>query len=245
MSRIRPQLLDRLRRYAELSPDDLRLLESGGNIRRVRARTTLYFEGDMPRHTYFVVSGWACRCRLLENGRRQILDFVLPGDIVGIELAAPGIADHTFEAVSAAEMVIFPPLNFARLLEHRRALALALVGATLDDVARLRDQTMRVGRLSATERVVHLLLDLKSRLEAVGLANGGAFKLGIAQQDLADALGLSAVHVNRVMNKLKRQKLIDIDRRTISIRCVEPLAELAGYPLAQQTEVTRRKIEAV
>jgi CRP-like cAMP-binding protein len=182
---------------------------------------------------YVVLEGWLVRSLTLPDGRRQIVDFLLPGDIVGCFARGE---DSGVEEVSTLTVARVAPLPGARLRALREDccdLAFALVAASASGYDRLMDQVLRLGQLAAYERTAHLMLDLLLRLRRVGLASGDHYSLPMTQGELADALGLSQVHLNRVIRAMTRDRLVEIRgraaRTSITVCSVHRLAQVAGY----------------
>lgn len=174
-----------------------------------------------------IVSGWACEMRLLPDGRRQIFSFLLPGDPFIIEentdLGGRGIV-----ALTRLEVIDWtnPLLGVA---EARDALARAVEEAARIKQDRMLDQMVRIGRLTAPERVLHLLLELYYRLEAVGLVRGDSFRIPLTQALFADALGLSLVHINRTLTQLRRQGHIVLSGGSVTLVDREKLSAIAFF----------------
>lgn len=153
-------------------------------------------------HVKWLLSGWACEMRALPDGRRQILGFALPGDPLQ---TAPPRAGGGFVAIALTDVACVEAQRLAEL--DRPGLQAALDAARGQAVARRYDAILRLGRMSALERVADLLWELHERLDRIGLVQGGEFALPITQEHLADALGLSAVHVNRSLGTLRERGL--------------------------------------
>ena len=158
----------------------------------------------------FVVSGWIGRQRMLADGRRQIVSTVLPGELVGLypnPLVAMATVSLTNVRVadlrSLAEAVALAP-------ERHHKLRAALAVAARIEEAQLAEQVLRLGRRTALERVGHWLLDVQSRLAAAGLGEGDRFAMPLTQETLGDVLGLSLVHINRIVQQLRRERLVDV-----------------------------------
>ena len=205
--------LRRLSGLASLDPDDRDFLAALiGPVEVFRAGQDLVGESSALDRSGFIVSGWACRQRLLPDGRRQIFGILLPGDAIG--LCRPGAP------VCSTWTVCLTKLGYADAAPLRRflagpstdhsALKRAMTALEGTEEARLLDQVVRLGRHTAHERVAHLLLELYQRLQAVGMTTGPAFPMPLTQETLADVLGLSVVHVNRVLQQLKRERLIEL-----------------------------------
>jgi CRP-like cAMP-binding protein len=184
--------------------------------------------GMRPR---FILSGWACRQRVLPDGRRQIFSFLLPGDHLGLS-RRPGPELSSVTALTALETADAEPLLAA--IQAGRAPGLARAHACAEPIeqTQLFDHMVRLGRQTAYERVAHFLLELQHRLEVVGLGDAQRFPLPLTQEVLADALGLSIVHVNRTLQQLRRERLIELRSGVAILLERELLANIADYRLA-------------
>ncbi|MET0338437.1 MAG: Crp/Fnr family transcriptional regulator [Caulobacter sp.] len=193
-------------------------------------------EGDAPPIPRIILSGWACRQRGLADGRRQILAFLLPGDAVGIPPQNIGGVFCSTTAITAVTSISGAAVREAalRLTAHPSGVAIACVRACAMEEARLFDHVVRLGRQSALERVAHLLLELHERLAVVGLAFENRFPMPLTQEVLADALGLSIVHVNRTLQQLRRSGLIDTRAGWVTLRDHVQMTELASFRPATQ-----------
>jgi CRP-like cAMP-binding protein len=213
---------------APCSADQTRRIEAlGQQIETIPARATLQGEGE-PLRARYLLAGWACRQRLLADGRRQIFDFVLPGDGIGLRLQPRLLAETTTVALTRLQVADAGELVQPAALEACPELGRALVLAADDERRRLLDHIVRLGRLTAAERVAHLMLELHERLGAVGLASGSEFHFPLTQEVLADSLGLSIVHINRVLQDLRRQGLLVIKTGQAAILDRAALGVLAG-----------------
>jgi CRP-like cAMP-binding protein len=209
-----------------------------GNVENVRAfwrRIERYGPGAQIRHDagvsperqLIIVSGWACDLRILPDGRRQIFSFLLPGDAIEAR-GAGSIGSRGVVALTRLE-VVDSGRQLAANAEGRDALLRALDDAALRREERLYDHLVRMGRLSAKERVIHLLLELWERLNRVGLVNGDTFKIPLTQEIFADALGLSIVHINRTLKELRGEGLVCIKSGSVTLHNRARLASVSCY----------------
>jgi CRP-like cAMP-binding protein len=179
-----------------------------------------------------LLSGWACRQRLMTDGRRMIFSFLLPGDILGGELkCGPRLA--TVVALTHVMTIDVPLPPGPENIGVSSELANAIAVAKSESDGLLHDQLMRLGRMSGTESMADLLLELHRRLLAVGLAGERWFPLPVRQDVLADALGFSAVHVNRTLQLLRREKLIEYSEGIVSLININRLVCLANGTLPE------------
>lgn len=190
--------------------------------RRTKVRRELVGEGEEITSTHLILSGWAARVRILEDGRRQILHFLLPGDLVGSHgqdrpVASPSVVAITeLDSCTAPSAAVSPTM--AKAYAHSRAL----------EEAYLLSQVTRLGRLNAHERIADFLLELHERLEFGGLAAKGRFSMPITQEVIADTLGLTSVHVNRTIQDLRRNGSVDWKGREVHLPDPEALGRRIG-----------------
>jgi len=213
--RLAPRPLDpvvrRLRTLGPLSEAEQELLRTLSDRReRYTTGEELVPEGRVATKPRFIVSGWACRQRVLPDGRRQIFQFLLPGDGFGLpkKPSSPELA--AVVALTAVETVDAEPALEAAQSGRAPGLARAFAGVQQLEQGLLLDHMVRLGRQTAYERVAHFLLELQRRLEIAGLGDSQRFPLPLTQEILADALGLSIVHVNRTLQQLRRERLIEL-----------------------------------
>lgn len=219
-------VLRRLRSLAALSEPDLELVRSLSDRRERYASGEQLVAESAVQRPRFIVSGWACRQRLMPDGRRQIFNLLLPGDSLGFG-SRPALASAT--ALTSIETVDGAAVDAAVKRGATPALARALAAAEVMEDALLLDQAVRLGRLSAFERVAHFLLELQQRLEIVGLGDRQRFPMPLTQEILADALGLSIVHVNRTLQQLRRGGLIELRSGVAILLQPGALAKLCDY----------------
>ena len=220
-------VIRRMRHLSTLSDSDVELLRSLGERReRHSPGEQLAAEGVNGVRPRFVISGWACRQRLLPDGRRQIFSLLLPGDSFGFD-SRPSLASVV--ALTALEVADGTTAQEAVRRGATPGLARGLAANQLLEDALLLDHAVRLGRLTAFERVAHLLLELQQRLEVVGLGDQRRFPLPLTQEILADALGLSIVHVNRTLQQLRRSGLIELRSGVAILLEPESMAKICDY----------------
>ena len=225
-------LISRLRSLAPITDADIAyLMNSLGPVERYPAGTELLREGEIIPGPRYVLDGWALRTRYLSDGRRQIFGFVLPGDAIGLcereqPLALTNLVSCTPIALCDATDARAACLGL--MPEHPQIARAHQLAMALDE-AYLLHQIIRIGRQTAYERLVHLLLELNSRSHAAGLSDGSSFELPLTQEIMADCLGLSIVHVNRTLQTLRREQLIDQRSPIVTIRSKEKLIAIAEY----------------
>lgn len=230
-------ILARYRKFAPLTPQDEALFRAmEGPIEHARRGRELYTEGA-PLTPKFLLSGWACRFRLLGDGRRIILAFIVPGDGIGHCRRPHPLALTSVTALTDCVLVnagaTFGPGPQLRPYPNLRA---ALNIAQSLDEFWLLDQITRLGRQTAFERMGHLLLELHWRLAQVGLTEGPRFQMPLTQELIADATGLSVVHVNRTVQQLRRENLIEWRHQTVTLLEPTLLAEIAEFRAPRPSE---------
>ena len=223
-------LVRKLASFAPLGAADVRALEAlTADARRRPAGAHLIREGDAPAHVFMLMSGWAYRYKLLADGRRQILAFLLPGDVCDVHIFVLKKMDHGIALLDDAEVVAVPGADMLRLIENHRGIERALWWATLVDEAILREWLTGMGQRDARTRIAHLLVELWLRMRLVGLAEGGAFSLPLTQTEIADATGLTPVSVNRALQALRAERLITLESQRLTIHDAPGLMAVSNF----------------
>jgi CRP/FNR family transcriptional regulator len=173
----------------------------------VEPRTTLMLEGATSPQLYTVLEGMGLRYKLLENGQRQVINFALPGDLIGLQAAIMGEMAHSVEATTAMKLCVFDRSDLWRLFRTQPQRAFDLTWLSAVEEHFLGETLAALGRRSALQRVAWALVRIFLRLRAVGLDQNGLVPMPWRQQDLADALGLSLVHTNKTLQRLRRDGL--------------------------------------
>ncbi len=225
-------LISRLRSLAPLSDGDIAFLMNGlGLVERYAAGTELVREGEVIAAPRYLLDGWVLRTRYLSDGRRQIFGFVLPGEAFGLYDREQPLAPSNFVACTPIALSDASNVRSACLgltPNHPQITRAHRHAQTLDE-AYLLNQVIRIGRQTAYERLVHLILELNARCAAAGLSDGFSFDLPLTQEILADCLGLSIVHVNRTLQTLRREQLIEQRSQRLTIRDKNRLIAIAEY----------------
>lgn len=209
----------RLEAYAKLSKDDHIVLDrmALSPMREVAARRELIREGDTPRSASLILEGWACRYKALPDGRRQIVDFLVPGDLCHFNPHLQRPMDHAIAAITALKVAEIPYEDIEQVTNRHPGITKALWWDEMVNMSIQREWTLNVGQRTAYERIAHLLCELFLRLEMVGRTAGKSCEFPLTQLDIADATGLTAVHVNRTLQELRRDALIELQSRTLTI----------------------------
>jgi len=220
----------KLEAFTKLSSDDRAALANASrNTRYVDARRDVVAEGDKPRHVHLVLDGWACRYKTLPDGKRQIVALFVPGDFCDVNVYILKHMDHSIGAITRLKVAMITPDEMSALTAERPRVTQALWWHELVTAAIQREWTLNVGQRSAYERLAHLLVELYLRLQAVGRAHDGRCDFPLTQNDLADATGLTAVHVNRTLQELRRDGLIELERKQLQIIDLQRLMDVAMF----------------
>lgn len=187
-------------------------------------------EGAHSAHLFTLLSGWAFRFKMLDDGRRQILNYVLPGDLVGLQGSVIGEMEHSVEALSPLVLCVFQRDRLDELFANHPGLAFDVTWLAAREERMLDDHLLSLGRRTALERAAYLLAFLHERAKAVGLGKGqGPLSIPLTQQHVADTLGLSIVHTNKTLRKLTDKGLIRWLGRSCEVLDAAELAHLAGW----------------
>ncbi len=213
-----------------LSEAELGVLEGLHRRRRTFvAGRDLVHQGQSDQAAYILISGWAFSYKLMANGERQIIDFQIPGDFLGLRSVLLHISDHSIEPVTDIEVTEVHVSDLLEAFSQTPRLATAVMWAASRDEAMVVEHLVNVGRRNAAERMAHFLLELGARLTLVRLGSREGFACPITQYLLADALGLSAVHVNRVLRQLREAKLLTFRDGFVGFENYDRLAEFAQF----------------
>src|SRR5215468_1628672 len=224
----------RLSRFMQLSAADLSSLERILERERlVKKRQDLVVVGDEYHNLCFVKNGYAIRYKLLRSGKRQILNVILPGDVIGFPVSFFDRSTYSVVAVSDLAYNVCSLDSYVRLCYEQPRFGLALSWLAAHEAAIYAEHIVDLGRRTPLERLAHFLLEIHARLLAVSRAERTGFDLPFSQEVMADVLGLSVPHLNRVMQQLRAEKLITTQARLVELTDMGGLQTLAQYqPLA-------------
>lgn len=186
-------------------------------------------EGERTRRCCLVETGFVSRYKTLPTGGRQINSFHTAGDMVDLQSSLLLVADHSIRTHTPTTILTFDCQDVLRLAHEWPEWGRAFWFDTMVDSAIFREWMLNVGRRSAVSRVAHLMLELAWKFKAIGESDGKKFVLPVTQADLADAAGLSAVHTNRSMQKLREDGLIRTYGKTVVIEDEAALSRLASF----------------
>jgi CRP-like cAMP-binding protein len=211
-------LIRKFERFAQLTETEKRaLLAAPARLRQVPVRHDIVSDGSHPTDVHVIVEGFACRYKLLPDGQRQILSFLIVGDFCDLRASLLRRMDHGVAALSRNQIAVIPHQRLFEIIEKYPRIAHALWRDTMLDAAIYRQWLTNVGRRPAYARIAHLLCEIRSRLEVVGLTRGGTYELPVTQTDIGDAMGLSVVHVNRTLQQLRADGLISFRSNVVAV----------------------------
>jgi CRP-like cAMP-binding protein len=224
-------IVRKLEHFVRLSPADHAVLNRAASerVRRFGPRVEISREGDKPKDVHLMLSGWACRYKQLEDGRRQVLSFFLPGDICDLNVFILREMDHSIATVTPVTIAELSRGFFDEIGTGHPRIATAFWWESLVNAAIQREWTMNLGQRTAFERVAHLLCEIFLRLRMAGLTQAVACEFPLTQSDLADATGLSKVHINRTLQELRSASLIVLKGKTLIVPNLERLIDAALF----------------
>lgn len=229
-SPVKHPLIAKLARGCELNANDrTRLEEISAKRRPLGPREDIIREGDPPSDVHLIMDGFACRYKLLPGGRRSIMAILVPGDFCDLDVAILDQMDHTIGTLTAVSLVEIPRQTVKELTDNHPNVARALRWATLVDEATLREWLASMGQRSADKQMAHFLCEMRLRLEVVDMADRHGMHLPLTQEEMADAMGISTVHVNRVLQQLREQGLLGMQGRNTTFPDLARLEEFAEF----------------
>ena len=223
-------LVRKLSNFVRLSPDEVDcLMELQSRRQNIARSTDVVHEGQTGHEAYILQQGWAYSYKLLPDGGRQVINFSVPGDFMGLRSVLLRTSDHSFASIDDTVVSRFSVKRMISVFSQFPRLGAGILWAVSRDEAMLVEHLVGVGRRSAIERVAHFFLELGDRLQLVGMASETQFECPLNQYLLADTLGLTAIHINRVLRQLREQGLITLKQHHVEITDVRGLKRLAGY----------------
>jgi CRP-like cAMP-binding protein len=233
MTLVESPLSRKLGAFVALSEPELAALEVFHQRRRIYdAGVDLVRQGQPGQSAFILADGWVCSYKLLPNGTRQIVDFQVPGDFLGLRSILFRTSDHNVEALTKVEVSEVSSHDLIYAFANTPRLATAVLWAASRDEAMVVEHLVDIGRRNALERTAHFLLELGSRLKLVGLGTREGYPCPLSQYMLADALGLSAVHINRVLRQLREKGLLTFRSGQVIFEDFDRLVEMADFDTA-------------
>lgn len=223
-------LYARIIQSTDIDPKALLALEKKSSLSAILAPgEAIILEGDTLRSMFVIECGWAIRFRILSDGRRQILNFLLPGDCFDMMSILKSTADHNISAVTRMQFRSINADAFVKIVKKDYRLASLFLWIAVQEEAILREHIIRVGLRTATERLAHLILELDQRISIVEGKASDILILPIPQLLFADALSLSVVHISRTFTKLKSMGVIEITPLGLRILDRAKMENISGF----------------
>jgi CRP-like cAMP-binding protein len=232
--------VQKLKNLSDLNLADIGALTAlTSQPRTYDAKQDMIREGDRPGPVFVILEGWACRYKILPSGTRQVMAFLLPGDCCDLHVGMLAEMDHNLQALTHCDVALIPGDSMEALLDDHPAVARAMYKSQLIDEGILRSWIVSIGRRNSVERVAHLMCELY--LRSFSINSTDEVELPISQIILADALGMTPVHVNRILKELRVAGAMRIRRRKLSIVDPVKLVQIAGF---DENYLHRRKAVA-
>lgn len=210
-----------------------------GAVRQICKNKDVVVAGRHCKVFYLTHNGWLFRYKILHNGNRQIVDFILPGQIFGLQACFFKASLYSIAAVTAASVSALPIEVIDDVFDQNSKFAKALFWSAVCEAAIVSEHLIDTARRSAYERVSHLLLELFVRLKSTGQSDEHSFTMPLTQELIGDAVGLTAVHVNRTLRALREDRLIEIDNRCVTILDFDALSLLCDFDSSYLGETAR------
>lgn len=221
---LRPFTPDELSFVKTFKTDELRV-DPGASFLR---------EGTQSEYLYTVLNGWAFRYKMLDDGRRQILNYALPADMVGLQGAVMREMEHSVEALTPLTLCVFPRTKLWELYAHFPSLAFDMTWLAAREEQLVDEHMVSLGRRTALERTAYLLLHLYVRAEEAGMTKANAIQFPFTQQHLADTLGMSLVHTNKTLKRLLASGAVRWNNRLFELVDRAKLVTIAGDDIAKR-----------
>jgi CRP-like cAMP-binding protein len=224
------RLVQKLSQYGPLAQEECdALARATADPRRVATRTDLIREGDRPGPVVVMLEGWACRYKILPNGSRQVLAFLMPGDCCDLRVGLLAEMDHGIQTITPALVATIEGPDMDALFTAYPNVAKALYVSQLVDDGTMRAWITSMGRRTSIERVAHLMCELYLRARNIGMESEPYLTLPLSQILLADSLGMTPVHLNRVLRELRMAGAMTLQRGSLQIADPAKLVKIAGF----------------
>lgn len=223
-------LVRKLAQFTTLSASDEAVLEAAGEeVITYASKQDIMSQGSVPDSVHLVMEGWAARYKTLPNGSRQIMALLIPGDLCDVQVTLLDKMDHSIGALTPCKVLHLSRKKLADLMRSSEQLQRALWWSTLVDEAILREWLVNLAGRPASQRLGHLICEMLLRSKAVGLGYENNFEMPLSQEELADTMGMSSVHMNRSLQDLRGQGLINSQGKRIFINDLAALMAFSGF----------------
>jgi CRP-like cAMP-binding protein len=223
-------LIRKMERMSALSDEEKSAIEDAcSRVRTFGPDEDIVHHGERPSDCNLILDGFACRYKLLHEGKRQIMSFQIAGDICDLQSFVLGVMDHHIGTLTRCTVALIPHRTLLEITERYPRVARALWTDTLIEASVFSEWLTSLGRRPAYQRIAHLICEVMVRLDAVGLVDNGSFAWPVTQAEIGDALGLSTVHVNRVLQQLRGDGLITFRGNTLLIHDWDALKKAGDF----------------
>ena len=220
----------KLSMYQAIPESQLELVQKYRTEQRtIPPKIHLYRQGEKHQNTYTLFSGWVMLYKTLSNGSRQILRYALPGDFLSFQADLEGPLNHSAQTLTETTLCVFPRQNLTEMFHKHPELAVQLAWITARDMTLGHEYLVNVGRKNARERLAFLFLELFHRTRIHQPDIGNSIPFPMTQEDIADTIGLTLVHVNRTLRSLRQEGMVRLAQHKLTILDYDALSELAGY----------------
>jgi CRP-like cAMP-binding protein len=224
------RFVEKLRGFSPLAAADVaELVALTSRSRVTKTRHDLIREGDRPGPVFVMIEGWACRYKILPSGTRQVLAFLMPGDACDLHIGLLAEMDHSIQTITPARVATIERVDMDELMRRRPAIAKAMYIAQLVDEGTMRAWITSMGRRTSIERVAHLMCELYLRARDIAMTGEATLTLPLSQVLLADALGMTSVHINRVLKDLRIAGAMTLHRGSLEVSDPDKLVRIAGF----------------
>ncbi|MDW6026658.1 Crp/Fnr family transcriptional regulator [Mesorhizobium sp. BAC0120] len=225
-------IINKLGAFVALRPEEtIMLARMQGPRTRMPKGVDVVYEGQQQHGAYVLHEGWACSYKRLRDGGRQIIDIQIPGDFLGLRSLLLRTSDHSFVTLTDVEVSKISTQGIWEMFRSAPRLALALLWAASRDEAMVVEHLVSIGRRDPLARTAHFLLELGTRMNLVGLGSAHSYECPLSQSVLADALGITAIHLNRVLRQLREADLLVLKGGIVTFVDKGRLAELTGFDI--------------
>jgi CRP-like cAMP-binding protein len=224
-------ILNKLNSFIQVSEQERITLAriAAQRVRNIAAHTVVIEEDQKPDAFYLIQQGWACGYKLQSNGRRQIVCIFLPGDVCHLNMFMQSSMDHSIGTITPVVLSEINQRAMEDMTSSSPRLMQALQRDSLVNDAIQREWTVNIAQRGALERVAHLICELFLRLQRAGLTNGENCEFPLTQTDIADSLGLTGIHVNRMLQQMRSLQLIVLRERTLTVLNLAALERAAMF----------------
>jgi CRP-like cAMP-binding protein len=224
------RFIQKLSGFASLSAGDIAALAAAtATPRHFGAKHDLIREGDRPGPVFVMLEGWACRYKILPNGSRQILAYLMPGDSCDLHIGLLAEMDHSIQTITPAVVATIERTEMDAIMERQPGVGRAMYVGQLIDEGTMRAWITSMGRRASIERAAHLMCELYLRARNIGLTLEPRLALPLSQTMLADSLGMTPVHLNRVLKELRDSGVMTLQRGSLIIEDPVGLIRIAGF----------------